>query len=169
MLVLGFTISGDGTTNKHLNYESKHITIITPTYTPSKASSTLPVQRFIGINSAVNHTSKTQLEGWKETVKRMYETYNCSLLGCYAPANPLEFAQLTTGMNTDHAKDQKKLVRLFQEWKDTCNQEICGEDALLLASMTELIPLLWSETEKNIEEAGGIYNWEELSAKEQKT
>src|ERR1700736_2387848 len=41
-----------------------------------------------------------------------------------------------------------------------------GEEALLSASLTEIIPLLWKETQKNIEDVGGMAAWEALSAGE---
>jgi len=60
---------------------------------------------------------------------------------------------LDPGMSTDHAKDQKKLFRLFEAWKVSYECEMRGEEALLSASLTEIIPLLWKETQKNIYES----------------
>jgi hypothetical protein len=64
---LGFTVSGDGTTIKHLNYEAKHITLPVPFYftgpqlnSPSK---TTHMTCFFGISRAPNHTSEMQLAG----------------------------------------------------------------------------------------------------------
>ncbi|KIM77638.1 hypothetical protein PILCRDRAFT_11892 [Piloderma croceum F 1598] len=67
----GLTISGDGTTDKHLNYESKHGLLITPTYSSDPNApimNTVPTQRFFGINAAIDHKSETQLQGWKDLV-----------------------------------------------------------------------------------------------------
>jgi hypothetical protein len=69
-------------------------------------------------------------------------------------------------MNTDHAEDQKKLVRLFKEWKGSCEREMRGEEAALSASLADLIPLCWEETEKNIASAGGRDGWDALSPDE---
>ena len=164
----GLTISGDGTTDKHLNLESKHGRIVVPTYSSDTNepldTNPIPAQRFFGINSAVDHKSETQLQGWKDMITRMYEVYNASPLGCQKPLNPLEFARLVTGMNTDHAEDQKKLVRLFQTWKAACEREMRGQEAILSASLADLIPLLWEETERNIANAGGHSAWQALSA-----
>lgn len=96
----------------------------------------------------------------------MYKVYNDSPLGRRKPLNPLEFARLVTGMNTDHAEDQKKLVRLFQSWKEACECEMCGEEAILLASLADLLPILWEETERNICDAGGRAGWDALSPDE---
>lgn len=71
-----------------------------------------PTQRFLGINAAVDHKSETQLQTWKDRVGRLYTTYNASPLGLEEPLDYREFFQRTTGMNTDHAPDQHKAVRL---------------------------------------------------------
>jgi hypothetical protein len=165
----GLTISGDGTTDKHLNYESKHSLMITPTYSfdpDAPIMNTIPSQHFFGINSTIDHKSETQLQGWKDLVERMYQVYNRSPLGQQKPLNKLKFARLVAGMSTDHAEDQKKLFRLFEAWKVSCEREMRGEEALLSASLTEIIPLLWKETRKNIEDMGGMAAWEALSAGE---
>jgi len=159
------TISGDGTTDKHLNYESKHGMILTPTYSSNPnapAMNTMPCQRFFGINAAIDHKSETQLQGWKDLIERMYKVYDERPLGQRKPLNSLEFPRFVTGMNTDHAEDQKKLVRLFKTWKAACECEMRGEEALLSASLAELIPLLVEETEQNITDAGGHAAWEAL-------
>ena len=168
----GLTISGDGTTDKHLNYESKHGLLLTPTYATDSdkpAMNTIPTQRFFGINAAIDHKSETQLQGWRDLIDRMYKVYNESPLGCQKPLNPLEFARFVTGMNTDHAEDQKKLFRLFEAWKASCEREMRGQEALLSASLVETIPLLWNEIEQNITEIGGMACWEALSPGERES
>ncbi|KZP10314.1 hypothetical protein FIBSPDRAFT_913879 [Athelia psychrophila] len=161
------TLSGDGTTNKHINFEAKHGTMRIPDYASNPSNpilSTIPTQRFFGISTATDHKSETQLRGWVDLLDRMYKVYNSSPLGRRKPLNPLEFARLATGMNTDHAEDQKKLFRLFREWKEACEREMRGEEAILSAALADLIPLLWEETERNISDAGGREGWEALSA-----
>ena len=79
----------------------------------------------------------------------------------------LEFAIKIKGMHTDHAEDQKKLARLIQMWKKLCEHELCGE--LLLWSMLpeQLLPLLLTESQQKITEAGGPDAWAMLSEEEQ--
>jgi hypothetical protein len=65
--------------DKHLNYESKHGMILTPTYSSNPnapAMNTMPCQWFFGINAAIDHKSETQLQGWKDLIERMYKVYN---------------------------------------------------------------------------------------------
>lgn len=132
--------------------------------TPDNALSTIPVERFFGINQAVNHKSETQLKGWQDLMDRMYKAYNESPLGRRKPINPLEFARFMTGMITDHAEDQKKLVRMLEAWKVSCEREMRGQEALLTASLADLMPMLVAESERNVAEAGGLEAWNMLPA-----
>ncbi|KAH7886418.1 hypothetical protein F5I97DRAFT_1880326 [Phlebopus sp. FC_14] len=62
--VQGVTLSSDGTTHKHINYSSHHVTYSIP-------GEDKGVTRFAGISHEVNHTSETQLEGWKDIVVQL--------------------------------------------------------------------------------------------------
>ncbi|KDQ11676.1 hypothetical protein BOTBODRAFT_113985 [Botryobasidium botryosum FD-172 SS1] len=167
------TLSNDGTTNKHINYESQHIMMNVPTYAPGSnpdaplSHEVPPAQRFLGIRSAVNHTSETQLQGWKDTIDSYFSMYNASPFGDEDPLDVRDFARAATGMSTDHAEDQKKQFRLFEEWKSLCEREKRGEEALRSASLDDdVYAILWEEIERNIMEAGGDMGWEALSADE---
>ncbi|KDQ15074.1 hypothetical protein BOTBODRAFT_109214, partial [Botryobasidium botryosum FD-172 SS1] len=172
----GCTVNGDGTTNKHINYESKHIMMNVPTYAPGTDPDAplsdlgmLPTQRFLGINTAVNHTSETQLQGWKDTMTDIYAHYNASLFGQRKPEDVRDFARAVAGMSTDHAEDQKKLCRIFEDWKKLCERERRGEAAFNSASIGDDVhAVLWEEIERNIREAGGDTGWEALSDDERR-
>ena len=111
-------ISRDGTTLKHLNIESKHgLLLSVPTYSPGPHTplvTSIPTQWVVGINVAVDHTSKTQLQGWLDLVTWLYETYNASPLGQQKPLNPHKFYCFTAGMNTNHTEDPKKTYLSIQ-------------------------------------------------------
>jgi hypothetical protein len=72
--ISGITLSGDGTTHKSVNYESKYVTLRVPDYATCSSGGlpdamlAVPADRFFGISSAPNHTSETQLAGWQEVV-----------------------------------------------------------------------------------------------------
>lgn len=70
-------------------------------------------------------------------------------------------------MNTDHAEDQKKLVRLIGCLKELCERETRGEKVLLSKSVNESLPLLLTMRNKVIQEAGGSEVWNGLSEVEQ--
>ena len=74
-----FTISGDGTTHKHVNHESKHITLHRSTtgHNEDNIVKTL----FAGINTAPNHTSAEQLSGWMNLLDELSGLYKDSELG----------------------------------------------------------------------------------------
>ncbi|KDQ09796.1 hypothetical protein BOTBODRAFT_178707 [Botryobasidium botryosum FD-172 SS1] len=137
------SISSDATTHKHINYKSKHMMLNVPDYNaPPDApvpENTVLTQRFLGINTAVNHTSETQLEGWKDAIETMF-----------------------AGMNTNHAEDQKKLFRIFENWKERCEQELLGEETLRLSELGDIHPILWEEITHVMNEAGGQEVWDAL-------
>ncbi|KAG2074964.1 hypothetical protein BDR04DRAFT_1171787 [Suillus decipiens] len=141
----GFALSSDGTSHKNINYQSHHIT-----YTSQDGKG---VTRFVGIQHKVNHTSETQLQGWKDVLHDMCNTYNTCMAGEKAEVDPREVVTKVQGMLTDHAEDQKKLVRLFSDWKQTCEREVHA--------------LLWQMTKGVITAAGGMEAWEALTSREQ--
>ncbi|KDQ10140.1 hypothetical protein BOTBODRAFT_116269 [Botryobasidium botryosum FD-172 SS1] len=167
------SLSGDATTDKHLTYESKHACIRVPKYSPGVQPVTpvlgecMPSQHFLGINHAVDHTSEVQLEEWINGAKRMHETYNTSPAGKRQPRDWRNFARLVKAMNTDHANDQKKLFRLFTEFKKNCEAEMRGEEAFESSeSLADIYPILWEEINRVIEEAGGEQVWDTLEPDE---
>ena len=96
--------------HKNINYSSHHITYTSP-------ETGCGVTRFAGILHEVNHSSETQLDGWKEMITHMYSIYN----ECFGNTTDWrEFLERAKGMLTDHAEDQKKLVHLFMAWKQAC-------------------------------------------------
>lgn len=120
---LDITLSGDGTTHKHINYESKHITLQTETADNEDVSNPIPSTHFAGIKTAPNHTSETQFEGWMALITQIFGVYKDSPLGEWAVVSVVDFASKIKGVSTDHAEDQKNLFQLIQEWKRVCERE----------------------------------------------
>ncbi|KAH7922726.1 hypothetical protein BV22DRAFT_1016713 [Leucogyrophana mollusca] len=155
----GVTLSGDGTTHKNINYQSHHVTYALPDGQTTT--------RFVGVMHEVNHTSKTQFEGWKERVGDMYTTYNeCMSAGGQETVEVRQFPAKVKGMLTDHAEDQKKLARLIAEWKQWCEREVRGEKALATLPPDDVESMIWEITNTVIETAGGLEKWDTLSADE---
>ncbi|KIJ43666.1 hypothetical protein M422DRAFT_169589, partial [Sphaerobolus stellatus SS14] len=115
------TYCGDGTTLKNVTYESQSANI--------KDAEGKHIQYSLGIHSAVNHRSETQLAGLEERLESMFDTYNryqqlqtTSSSPAPATAKPQMFFLKLEGSMTDHAADQKYLDALFEEAKqDTTN------------------------------------------------
>ncbi|KAF8892405.1 hypothetical protein CPB85DRAFT_1482410 [Mucidula mucida] len=102
-----YTISGDGTTVRHINYEAKNVTMYL-------AGSNVPTTRVLDIMSAPNHTSEEQMTGWKGMMyQTLTGTYNVLPLGQGAPINPDEFITFLKGVGSDHAPDQQKFVQEY--------------------------------------------------------
>ncbi|KAF9233996.1 hypothetical protein BU15DRAFT_53177, partial [Melanogaster broomeanus] len=154
----GITFSSDGTTHKNINYQSRHIT-----YTSHDG---LGITRFAGIQHEVDHTSQTQLDGWKAMIANLYSTYNACMNGSL---DPRQFMLKVKGFLTDHAEDQKKLVRLFVEWKRACERDIRGETALKSMPPDDVIAILWQMTQDALSAVGGLEGWTALPPDEQNT
>ncbi|KAI0819624.1 hypothetical protein BC628DRAFT_1332523 [Trametes gibbosa] len=123
----GITLSCDGTTIKSVNYDSRYL---------HANKGTSHKRRFLGITSAPNHTSDMQLRGWQTHTQAIFDTYNESPLGQESPLDVRSFLQKVHGMLTDHAEDQKRLKKLFEEWRRCMDRELRGERA-----MEEIAPL----------------------------
>ncbi|KAJ7835600.1 hypothetical protein B0H13DRAFT_2369247 [Mycena leptocephala] len=94
-----FTLSGDGTTIRHLKFEAKHVTYFRP-------GENVPVTRMLNTTSARNHTSEEQLAGWQDTIQRsLVYTYNASPLGQENSIDNDEFVTFIKGIGADHAPD----------------------------------------------------------------
>ncbi|KAJ7758800.1 hypothetical protein DFH07DRAFT_940215 [Mycena maculata] len=158
-----FAASGDGSSFKNIPHEGKHILLETPSYTSLPANSH-PNLRFLGLRTAVNHKSETQLQGWKDTRDEIYEAYNASSFGLAAPAEPLEFSAKMRSMYTDHAPDQKKLFSLAEDWREEDDRELRGRRAMLEALPADLLDIMCEENDKKFAAAGGMDAWERLSA-----
>ncbi|KZS94295.1 hypothetical protein SISNIDRAFT_426536, partial [Sistotremastrum niveocremeum HHB9708] len=154
----GITISGDGTTHRHRNYESKNITAI--------AANGEHEDLFLGIDSAPSHTSDEQLRGWMLRLEAIANAWNATPAGRRNPIDPRTFAAKFTGMHTDHAEDQKKLCRLVEEYKTACAREIRGKNMILEMPSDEVLALLWTKTHETITALGGHENWQLLSDEE---
>ncbi|KAJ6540776.1 hypothetical protein B0H19DRAFT_959217, partial [Mycena capillaripes] len=159
------TLSGDGTSHRHIQYESRHMMLEVPTYNDSGGTS--KENRYLGLGTAPNHTSESQLQGWQALVHEMYTLYNASPRGQANPVDEREFYAKIAGMITDHAADQNKLAFLFQALKMQMDREIRGERALLLLSPPELLKLISELNEEKIANAGGQAGWDSLPVEEQ--
>ncbi|KAK6992055.1 hypothetical protein R3P38DRAFT_2571637 [Favolaschia claudopus] len=139
------TLSGDGTTIKHINYEAKHVTFRDP-------HTGQPVTRILDITSATDHTSESQMEGWRTVlVEGLVGTYNASPLGRanLTSANPIDvddFITFITALGTDHANDQKKLARLITEWVRNSRTVMLGKRWLSESSLLKANQSSWIAT-----------------------
>ncbi|KLO04071.1 hypothetical protein SCHPADRAFT_841053, partial [Schizopora paradoxa] len=130
------TISMDGTTDRKINYESRHIAI------QLTASGEFKLF-FLGVDASTDHSSETQLAGWIEKWNEIAAVYNASPLAKRSGVelNVGEVAGKLTGMNGDHAADQKKTFALMFKWKITETKRSMGMKRLCEMSVDELLEL----------------------------
>ncbi|KAJ3726828.1 hypothetical protein C8R42DRAFT_574155 [Lentinula raphanica] len=153
------SISGDGTSHKNLNYESRHMAVIDPV-TGKKSI------YFLGIALAPDHTSEEQLNGWTAMVHKMYQSYQATPQGQQNPLTEHDFYKKVLGMITDHAADQKKLANLFTELKKSMEQEEHGERAIKNVAPEILIQTITEFNIAKITAVGGPSTWDALSSEE---
>ncbi|KAJ7906523.1 hypothetical protein B0H13DRAFT_2333359 [Mycena leptocephala] len=110
------------------------------------------VNRFLGISTAVDHTAETQIQGWKDINAQIHEMYN-STVGADNPVDPDTMPARLTGMNADHASDQKK--------------KIGGEKELKSWHQDDLLPFIMTAAARKIESAGGMDAFNALPLAEQ--
>ncbi|KIJ38351.1 hypothetical protein M422DRAFT_259003 [Sphaerobolus stellatus SS14] len=151
----GITYSGDGTTIQSIAHESRTINVMQDEGTHTHL--------YLGVHSAVNHTAETQLAGLQLQIKDIYETHNSSLKAGESKMDSQTFAMKLTGAVTDHAADQKKLVRLLKEWKKSSNREFRGEQKIISKSPDEMIRIVLLTSKRTVDKAGGCAKWEALS------
>lgn len=163
------TASCDGTTNHHVNLESRHIALRVEPYSdaPDANPSTTHKVRLLGVDASVDHMSETQVRGWKRKADEVSQLYHESPFAerTQTSLSPDDLVLKLCGMNGDHAEDQKKTFRLMREWKDKATYCKLGQEAMVSLLHNEwdcLHPVIEVAMQKKIEQAGGLEAWEAL-------
>ncbi|KAJ7670665.1 hypothetical protein DFH06DRAFT_1369651 [Mycena polygramma] len=162
------TLSGDGTSLYNIQQESKFLNFKTSLYADGDVLHKR-VHRFLGISTAVDHTTETQIQGWKDINAEIHEVYN-STVGADAPVDPDTLPARATGYNGDHAADQKKLGRGIggeDGWKQQCDRKLRGEKELKSWHQDDLLPFIMRAAARKIESAGGMEAFNALPLPEQ--
>jgi len=111
------TMSSDGTTHKNVQFSSRHTTTI-----PADLASH-PKDSFMGVHPELNHTTATQLEGWKDLLTHFCVEYNRHP-DTKCVVDPATIWQKLRGYLGDHAADQKKLSGQLEAYHRECNHEV---------------------------------------------
>ncbi|KAJ7766983.1 hypothetical protein DFH07DRAFT_915798 [Mycena maculata] len=154
-------LSSDGTKIRHIDYKGKHLTFRDP-------ETGVPVTRILDITSAANHTSEAQMEGWRAIVHGLVQTFNESPLGQTNPINEDEFVTFIKGIGTDHANDQKKLVRLCEMWTSGAHKIMLGKRHLSNNELQNYLVDIARFNDEKIVAAGGLDVWNALPEDEKK-
>ena len=161
-LSIGLTLSGDGASHNNIQFSSRHITAI-PVDT-----SCHPKDLFMGIRPELNHTTATQMEGWKDTVFDFCAGFN-GHPDSEQEVDPERVWRLARGYLGDHASDQKKLSTALETHHQECDRVVRGE-AISLSDdpqdEAEWNQLLGEKLGEMVDEAGGDELWGSLPAAE---
>lgn len=164
-MLSGLTASSDGTSEKHINYESQHIAF----KNPNSRKIATHVLRVFNVASSIDHTSETQVEGWKNRITSLADLFNRSPFALRHNQSlfSLEFARKLKGMNGDHAADQKKTFALMGAWKYWMTLLDLGSAKLRSTPVPEIVDLVNSAHATKITNAGGMEAWLQLSETDQ--
>ncbi len=173
-ILVGFTISGDATTDRHVNYEARFALVRAPEhYSPSRSysdSTLVPQNRFVGIESSVDHTSETQVVGWHGAFNGAAEAFNLSPLAKRDGAllDVIKLAVKLKGVGGDHAADQLKTARLLAAWKTDMTCTLLGRDHLGYGGQptADMLSLIEDTTAASVRAVGGCTNWAIMSAEQ---
>ena len=148
-----FTASGDGTSNKHVNYDARHV------HYKDLQNGNVHHSRFVGIRSSADQSSETALAEWDETFFEILEIYKDSPLATRSHdfTRVVEVWAKMMGMHGDHCSKEKKIAHLASEKKIEAVHEIAGEDEMLDKPSAETDAALKAARTKMMDEAGGFH------------
>ncbi|EPQ56563.1 hypothetical protein GLOTRDRAFT_40296 [Gloeophyllum trabeum ATCC 11539] len=166
----GLVLSSDGTLHRHENYEAHCVSYLAPqSYSKGADVPLIPTTRMLGVHTTSDHSSKTQFDSWKQSVGDLCEVYNQSPIASSSGTvvREVDFAAKVTGMNSDHAEDQKKLARYIQDWSQSASRFLLGEKALDAKTSDEIVLLVAGALLQKISAVGGQLVWESMSEEDQ--
>lgn len=118
MSVLGFVESSDGTTLRGITIESRHISLLVPSYHPevddTDQSTWQHQTRFVEVAPALDHTAQRQFDGPMEAANRIADVYSRSPLAVQERRimDKNEYWRKKLGEGKDHAADGKKEFKI---------------------------------------------------------
>ncbi|TFK64123.1 hypothetical protein BDN72DRAFT_926206 [Pluteus cervinus] len=141
----GFGESSDGTTNRKVNLESRHLHYLAPTYLPGvdddDKSTWKPQSRFGVVETALNHQAETQFQGTKAFAENVAATYSNSPLarrdGRTMEIN--DYPRKIEFLGSDHANDAKLKVEKVGDWREDVITSDIGEEVLQLVESGEFV------------------------------
>ncbi|KAJ7772022.1 hypothetical protein DFH07DRAFT_768130 [Mycena maculata] len=166
-----FTMSSNSTSRRKMNYQSHHIHMRVPEKQSdgSISLSAQPKIRFTGIQSTVNHSTKTSKTAWLTIYKDIMSVYNGSPFGWRLGALDLRMiCRRLRGMCGDHANNEKALSDAWKELKDDLLLQEVGEERLreLDGQIEELQSLCRQWVGRKYDDAGGFNTYMRLPAEE---
>ncbi|KAF8146326.1 hypothetical protein K438DRAFT_1990862 [Mycena galopus ATCC 62051] len=142
-------LSSDGTSDRNIKYEARHITYTAPTYSndpsaPQEAVAT----RLVEVDHALDHTAQSQFDGWDITNAKLVDVYINSPLGRRDKLEGYAYEaddlwRKTVAYNSDHAADVVLVAQKTKERKQDVLERDLGQEQLRNMSETEAEDALW--------------------------
>lgn len=155
-------MSSDGTSNRNIKYEARHITLKAPTYAsdpnlPSEAFAT----RLVEVNHAPDHTAQTQYKGWDVINDKIIDTYTNSPLGRRDALEGVTYERddlyrKGIAYNSDHAADVRLAARKFKERKQLVIEGDLGREQIRGMSDEDVEILLWAVLQEIHDDPDGL-------------
>ncbi|KAJ7748172.1 hypothetical protein DFH07DRAFT_962243 [Mycena maculata] len=160
----GFVESSDGTTLHGVTIESRHVTLLAPSYAPGtddNDQSTWTHQTcFVEVAPALDHTAERQFEGTKAAAARVADTYSRSPLAAQERRvmDKNDYFRKKLGENKDHAADGKKEFRISEAHKKDIIIGDLGRAAMAEADVdtAHILLTVLSITDDDLRTAGKV-------------
>ncbi|KAJ7118170.1 hypothetical protein C8R44DRAFT_625985 [Mycena epipterygia] len=160
----GFVESSDGTTHHGITVESRHVTLLAPSYEPgvddSDKSTWRHCTRFIEVAPALDHTAERQFEGTMEAANRIADTYSRSPVATQEKRvmDKNDYWRKKIGEGKDHAADGKKGFKLSDTHKKDIVIRDMGRTAMDEADIdtSQILLAILDITDEDLQIAGGI-------------
>ncbi|KAJ7436598.1 hypothetical protein FB451DRAFT_1453881 [Mycena latifolia] len=160
----GFVESSDGTTHRGITVESRHITLLAPSYAPgvddSDTSTWTHRTRFVEVAPALEHTGQRQFQGTLEAANRIADTYSRSPLAAQEKRvmDKNDYWRKKLGESKDHAADGKKEFNLSAQHKQDIVIRDLGRSAMSEADVgtSRILLTMLNITDDELQAAGNI-------------
>ncbi|KAJ7681007.1 hypothetical protein DFH06DRAFT_1078008 [Mycena polygramma] len=160
----GFIESSDGTTHRGITVESRHVTLLVPSYAPdaddTDQSTWRHRTRFLEVAPALDHTAQRQFEGTMEAADRIADTYNRSPLAAQErrTMDKNEYWRKKLGESKDHAADGKKEFNISAEHKRDIVVRDLGRAAMEDEdlSTSTILTMMLSITDDDLQDVGKV-------------
>ncbi|TEB22546.1 glutamic acid-rich protein [Coprinellus micaceus] len=162
-----FTLSGDGTTHRAINYNSRHISLKVDDHTTGEASHKT---RFLGIMPSLDGSSAESIKDWEKMLGNISDLLSRSPFAQRHHKGTLHLAGMfakLVGVNSDHCSKEKKDAQALKAWKEDAVHQVLGEKKFLDMDDDELLAHFIKAREKMVKAVGGEEAWGNLAETEQ--
>jgi hypothetical protein len=155
-------LSSDGTSNRNIKYEARHITLKAPTYSPDPSAPTEAfATRLVEVNHALDHTAQTQYEGWDIINNKIIDTYTNSPLGHRDALEGVTYVhndlyRKGVSYHADHASDVRLAARKFKERKQAVIEGDLGRQKIEEMSEEDVETMLWGALQEIHDDPDGL-------------